>query len=97
MFSIPFFLMFLQTMQIQSGEKTYDIVEVMACPGGCIAGGGQPTPMDEEKRKKRASGLYSLNRTAQIKSSEENPLIRDLFQGLLKDDHEILHVHKNHK
>lgn len=83
--------------QIQNGEKTYDIVEVMACPGGCIAGGGQPTPMDEDKRKKRASGLYSLNRTAQIKSSEENPLIRDLFQGLLKDDHEILHVQKNHK
>ncbi len=83
--------------QIQNGEKTYDIVEVMACPGGCIAGGGQPTPMDEEKRKKRASGLYSLNRTAQIKSSEENPLIRDLFESLLKDDHEILHVHKIHK
>jgi len=80
--------------KIQSGEKTYDIVEVMACPGGCIAGGGQPTPMDEEKRKKRSNGLYTLNRTAQIKSSEENPLINDLFEGLLKDDHEILHVHK---
>lgn len=83
--------------QIKSGEKYYDLVEVMACPGGCIAGGGQPAPMNAEIKAKRAKGLYKLDRVSQIKSSENNPLITSLFEGMLKDRHDLLHVHKEHK
>lgn len=80
--------------QIKSGERYYDFIEVMACPGGCIAGGGQPVPMNSEMRKERAKGLYKLDRTSQIKSSEKNPLVMSLFEDILKDKHELLHVHK---
>ena len=81
--------------KIKSGEKEYHIIEVMSCPGGCIAGGGQPTPVSIDVRKERATGLYRLDRISQIKSSEENPLIISLFEGMLKDRHDLLHVQKN--
>lgn len=83
--------------QIKSGEKAYHLIEVMACPGGCVAGGGQPVPVNKVVRQERASGLYSLDRTSHIKSSEENPLIVDLFEGLLKGKRDILHVRKKAK
>jgi len=82
---------------IKSGEKEYHLVEVMACPGGCIAGGGQPVPMTKEIREKRAKGLYRLDRSSYVKSSEENPAIKYLFENMLKDNHELLHVHKLEK
>lgn len=80
--------------QIKSGTRYYDFVEVMACPGGCISGGGQPVPMNIEMRKQRAKGLYKLDRTSHIKSSEKNPLVSSLFEDILKDKHDLLHVHK---
>ena len=83
--------------KIKSGEKEYHIVEVMACPGGCISGGGQPVPTTGDVRQKRSLGLYRLDKSSQIKSSEQNPLIISLFEGMLKDNHEILHVHKKAK
>lgn len=79
---------------IKAGKIYYDFVEVMACPGGCIAGGGQPIPMNLETRKERAKGLYRLDRTSHIKSSDTNPLIMSLFEGILKENRELLHVHK---
>ena len=80
--------------QIKSGERNYDFVEVMACPGGCVCGGGQPVSKRINRGIDRANGLYKLDRTSQIKSSEENPLINSLFEGMLKDRHDLLHVHK---
>ena len=80
--------------QIKSGERSYHFVEVMACPGGCVCGGGQPVSKRVNRGIDRASGLYKLDRTSQIKSSEENPLINSLFEGMLKDRHDLLHVHK---
>ncbi len=82
---------------IKAGEKEYHMIEVMACPGGCIAGGGQPVPMTRKVREKRSMGLYRLDRSSYVKSSEENPAINHLFETLLKDNHEILHVHKVEK
>lgn len=82
---------------IKSGEKEYHLVEVMACPGGCIAGGGQPIPMTKEIREKRAKGLYRLDKSSYVKSSKENPAIKYLFENMLKDNHELLHVHKVEK
>ena len=79
---------------IKAGEKHYDFIEVMACPGGCIAGGGQPNPVDMERRKLRAKGLYRIDKNSMIKSSEKNPMIMNLLEGLLKDNHHLIHVHK---
>jgi len=77
--------------RIKAGEH-YDLVEVMACPGGCINGGGQPFVQSEE-REKRGKGLYSADKLCNIKSSEENPLMMTLYKGILKGRvHELLHV-----
>lgn len=83
--------------QIKSGEKYYDFVEVMTCVGGCIAGGGQPAPVDINMRRERAKGLYKIDRTSFIKSSEYNPLVLSLFDGLLKYRKDLIHVQKNKK
>lgn len=80
--------------QIKSGERHYDFIEVMACPGGCVSGGGQPVSKRSDLVKNRAKGLYKLDRTSHIKSSEKNPLVTSLFEGMLKDRQDLLHVHK---
>ena len=82
--------------RIKAGEH-FDFVEVMACPGGCINGGGQPyVPSDEIG--KRSDGLYNDDRLNTIKRSEENPLMMSLYNGVLKGRvHEMLHVHYHAK
>ena len=78
--------------KIQSGEKQYDFIEVMACPGGCIGGAGQPFTTGDGK-KCRSAGLYEADRRSHIKRSEENPVIGELYDGLLKGKiHKLLHV-----
>ncbi len=78
--------------KIESGEEHFDFVEVMACPGGCVAGAGQPFARSTEKRM-RAEGLYKNDKALQIKRSEENPLVDTLYKDLLKNrEHELLHV-----
>ena len=78
--------------KILSGEENFDFVEVMACPGGCVAGAGQPFARSTEKRM-RAEGLYKNDKALQIKRSEENPLLDMLYGDLLKNrEHELLHV-----
>lgn len=76
---------------IKNGEKAYDFVEVMACPGGCIGGGGQPIPQTLNDRKQRAKGIYRADNASAIKRSEENPAIVALYNGILKRNHELLH------
>lgn len=79
--------------KIQSGEAHYDFIEVMACPGGCICGAGQPFTK-AEGRAKRSAGLYEADRMSSIKRSEENPVMMSLYSGLLKGKvHKLLHVH----
>lgn len=83
--------------QIQSGEKSYDFIEVMACPGGCICGAGQPVAHGDGK-KSRSAGLYEADRMSNIKRSEENPVIMALYGGLLKGKtHKLLHVKYHRK
>lgn len=78
--------------KMKKGEAQYDFVEVMACPSGCIAGGGQPFAKFAEK-KKRSDGIYEADRMSNIKRSEENPIIMSLYSGLLKGKtHRLLHV-----
>ena len=77
--------------KIQEGEH-FDFVEVMACPGGCISGAGQPY-VPNSLREKRGKGLYSADKLSSIKRSEENPLAMGLYNGVLKGRvHELLHV-----
>jgi NADH-quinone oxidoreductase subunit G len=79
--------------RIQAGEVHYDFVEVMACPGGCICGAGQPFTKAKGKLK-RSAGLYEADRMSSIKRSEENPVMMSLYSGLLKGKvHKLLHVH----
>ncbi len=83
--------------KLKSGEKQYDLIEVMACPGGCVAGAGQPVTNSDGK-KRRGAGLYDTDRMSTIKRSEENPVVMSLYGGLLKGKvHKLLHVHYNGK
>jgi NADH-quinone oxidoreductase subunit G len=80
---------------IQSGTEDYrfDFVEVMACPGGCVSGAGQPAAAFSEKED-RGRGLYSADKLCGIKRSEENPLMMNLYNGTLKGRvKELLHIH----
>ena len=77
--------------QIKSGEKEYDLVEVMACPGGCISGAGQPYM--PQHRAARSQVLYTTDSISTVKRSQDNPLMKELYEGLLKGrEHELLHI-----
>ena len=65
--------------QIERGEVHYDFVEVMACPGGCVGGGGQPIHDGEERAFERGKRLYFLDEHAEIRYSHENPDIQKLY------------------
>ena len=81
---------------LKNGEH-FDFIEVMACPGGCVAGAGQPFGTNATKEV-RGKALYSADKMLSIKRSEENPLMLSLYDGVLKGRvHELLHVHYNHK
>lgn len=78
--------------RIKSGETYYDFVEIMACKRGCITGGGQPVPIGPRTKKARLEGLYKIDSLAQIKLSNENPIIKTLYSGIVKDKtHKLLH------
>lgn len=77
---------------LKNGEK-FDIIEIMACPGGCVAGGGQPF-VHADVRKTRGKGLYDTDRMLSIRHSESNASVQALYDRLLKGrEHELLHVH----
>ncbi|NYB75804.1 (2Fe-2S)-binding protein [Sedimentibacter hydroxybenzoicus DSM 7310] len=80
--------------QIKSGEKKYDLIEVMACNGGCVAGGGQPQPkmITRETRALRSKGLYDIDKTNQLKDAEDNYIVKNIYNGLLKNKTHILHT-----
>lgn len=78
--------------KIKSGEVQYDFVEVMACRRGCMAGGGQPVPIGPRTKAARFEGLYRIDDAAQIKRSNDNPIVGELYEGLLKGkEHKLLH------
>ena len=78
---------------VKRGEKNYHLIEVMACPGGCVMGGGQPTRTDYKRPAKRGQGLYNIDQASPIKKPHENPLMDFFYKGPYKDmTHELLHV-----
>ncbi len=76
--------------QIKSGKVKYDYVEVMACPGGCIGGGGQPVPTNAEIREKRAQALYKISENLPIKTAHENPNLLEIYAKYFKGDEHLI-------
>ena len=80
---------------VKSGEKQYHLIEVMACPGGCVMGGGQPTRLDHKPSTARGTGLYAVDRSMVLRKSDENPLMDVFYNGFFKGKaHELLHNHE---
>ncbi len=85
--------------QIKAGECDYHFIEVMACPGGCISGGGQPIPTTNEIRQLRAGALYTDDAKVQkIRQSHQNESVKKLYDEYLGEplghkSHDLLHTH----
>lgn len=58
--------------ELKAGKAQYDFIEVMACPGGCVAGGGQPITNEKDFRSKRAAGLYNTDKERQVQKPQDN-------------------------
>jgi len=88
-----------QVMQwVKEGKKSYHFIEIMACPGGCLGGGGQPIPTNAEIRAKRAEAIYREDAGKAIRKSHENPEIIAIYKEFLGEplshkSHELLHTH----
>lgn len=88
--------------EIKNGTADYQFVEIMACPGGCVMGGGQPIKSSKirremDVRKKRADALYSIDEKSVIRKSHENPVIKKIYKDFLEKPgshiaHELLHT-----
>ncbi len=88
--------------EIKSGKADYQFVEIMACPGGCIMGGGQPIKNSKirsevDVRKLRADSLYSIDEKSVIRKSHENPVIKKVYEDFLEKPgseiaHKLLHT-----
>ena len=88
--------------EIKNGEADYQFVEIMACPGGCVMGGGQPIKSSKVRsevdvRKLRADALYNIDEKSTIRKSHENPAIKKLYKEFLEKpgshkSHELLHT-----
>ncbi|MBO4759895.1 MAG: iron hydrogenase small subunit [Spirochaetaceae bacterium] len=79
-------------------ERPYDFIEVMACKGGCVTGGGQPYGHCDELREKRAAALYKDDETHEIRCSHQNPLITQIYDKYFgkpnsEKAHHLLHTH----
>ena len=85
--------------ELRAGKSKYHIIEIMACPGGCVAGGGQPYHHgDYDIIKKRAQGLYNIDESKKLRKSHENPSIITLYNEFLDKPcsniaHKYLHTH----
>lgn len=89
--------------EIKSGKADYQFVEIMACPGGCIMGGGQSiksakTRLEHDVRKLRADCLYSIDEKSTIRKSHENPILKKIYKDYLGEPlgekaHHLLHTH----
>ncbi|WP_427365937.1 NADH-dependent [FeFe] hydrogenase, group A6 [Candidatus Caldatribacterium saccharofermentans] len=84
--------------QVKAGHSKYHFIEIMACPGGCIGGGGQPIPTNLEIRMKRIEAIYQVDRSLPLRKSHENPAIKRLYEEFLGEPngekaHHLLHTH----
>ena len=82
---------------VKDGTSAYHFIEIMACPGGCLGGGGQPIPTSPEIRRKRAEAIYAEDAGMPIRKSHENPEVVKLYRDFLKQplgevSHKLLHT-----
>ena len=88
-----------QVMQaVKDGKADWHFIEIMACPGGCLGGGGQPIPTTPEIRQKRAEAIYAEDEGLPIRKSHENPEVQKIYKDFLGEplghkSHELLHTH----
>ena len=83
---------------MDSKQLDFDIVEVMACPGGCVGGGGQPLPNEMKQRRRRMNGLHVADARQQIRVARDNVLVCELYDKWLREpnseiSHQYLHTH----
>jgi NADH-quinone oxidoreductase subunit G len=84
--------------KVRRGESDLDLIEVMACPGGCIGGAGQPVSREPDIRRRRAQGLYAVDKSLDLHKSQENHFVTECYQRHLgeiggKNAHRLLHTH----
>ncbi len=85
--------------KVVSGEADYDFIEVMACPGGCISGGGQPMTSDPQVRIERAKGIYAADKRQQLQKSQDNYMVERCYEKHLggkpgsHEAHGLLHTY----
>jgi NADH-quinone oxidoreductase subunit G len=82
---------------LENREVSFDFIEVMACPGGCIGGGGQPKSKDPDILSKRMNAIYRTDQASKIRKSHENPAIHEIYKNFLDSplsdkSHELLHT-----
>ncbi len=83
--------------QVAEGQSPYHFIEVMACPGGCMMGGGQPRSKDPDVREKRLRGIYEEDESKTLRKSHENPYITAVYKEYLEQpnshvSHKYLHT-----
>jgi len=84
--------------RVKRGDKQYHFIEIMACPGGCIGGGGQPIKTTDAVREQRIDALYREDKRMSIRKSHENPAIKQIYEEFLGEplgekSHHLLHTH----
>jgi NADH-quinone oxidoreductase subunit G len=84
--------------EVKAGKADFDLVEVMACPGGCIGGAGQPIQPDGIAKRQRAKGLFQIDKMLQLQKSQDNIFVTDCYTTTLGQPgghkaHELLHTH----
>jgi iron-only hydrogenase group A len=83
---------------VKDGKSHYHFIEIMACPGGCLGGGGQPIPTNEAIRKKRTEAIYAEDMGMPLRKSHQNPEVTAIYKDFLGEpnghkSHELLHTH----
>jgi len=95
--NVEYVLNKIRTAQQNNEPLPYHFVEVMACPGGCVGGGGQPYGVTDELRAARAAGLYDEDAASEIRCSHDNPFVKKLYAEFLDSPlsdkaHHLLHT-----
>ena len=79
--------------KVESGEEHFDFIEVMACPNGCIGGGGQP-PACNKRKAERAEAIFKADEACALRIPQQNPDLGYVYDTLLQGRaHELLHIH----
>jgi iron-only hydrogenase group A len=84
--------------RVKEGKVQYHFIEIMACPGGCVGGGGQPIPVNNDVRTRRAQALYAEDCALTLRKSHESPSVKRLYEEFLgaplgEKSHHLLHTH----